>query len=375
MVIPRLWSSWLAAFCISMSTSCADSPSEYCDDWAAETCQALATCCETGSVFDSVACERQLSRDCREQARVGVAGITDGIEWDGDAADECLFQLSACTDFWPTPPDTFAHRKACANMVTGFEPPGSMCGSDETCARAGDYPTCYFGVPPTSGFGLCVAVVVDTEHCSFSSSNELHVCADGKFCDLLAMNDTGVVSALTDVRGFIAPCRDRIAPGASCIDPRNHTDVLPCVDGYYCASIASGEGTCLKRKPEGALCDSGADECERDLFCPPAGSIPGQTCQRARSPGLYCASASRCGDGRCDADENDVTCVEDCAVMGSCLECACHRSLADNGCGEVCSMQTNGMTTPDFCDGHLALGTCAACIESMCGFDLSSCVW
>jgi hypothetical protein len=40
--------------------------------------------------------------------------------------------------------------------------------------------------------------------------------------------------------------------------------------------------------------------------------------------------------------------------------------MSAGGCGDLCSDELNGTTTPNFCEGLAPLSQCAACIANNC---------
>ncbi|MFT3770255.1 MAG: hypothetical protein QM820_32910 [Minicystis sp.] len=366
------WSRRLGLALALLAASCARSPDEFCGEWVAQSCQALAGCCVEGLTFDPGLCEARLTAECRQRTladfvKTGIFGF------DASAARECLQPITSCTGFLPAPEETFEHRKACANMFDGPFSLGLQCSvSDFVCAHADEHATCYQGVNRDNNPGVCAAVVRDEQRCSFArADNTLHVCPDDKFCDLLARDPLPSGSQADPSFEFSAPCRARIAAGESCFDPQRPTDLLPCARGLYCEETGSGQATCMKQKPAGATCSS-VDACAPDLFCPPPGQGLERTCRRSDSPSLFCVAKPVCGDTICQMNEDAASCPEDCNTLLNCGTCACVGSPVVVGCREVCDADFSS-PEPDLCNGSLASARCAACVETVCGFDIGSC--
>ncbi|MFT3768874.1 MAG: hypothetical protein QM820_25810 [Minicystis sp.] len=362
------WSASLGLALACLGASCAHTPEDFCQEWVEAACQAEADCCKAGAVFDPAQCRLTRSQEC--QLFTEAEGVHAGtFVFDIGAARECVEVIPSC-EVLPLSvkafTQTFAQRKACANAVTGFLPPGAACSADRACARAGEFSMCYSG-EATDGLGVCVEVVLDDERCSFSLEDSvLHACPDEMFCDGVAAEPPSSSSPTERLYTFSAPCRPRVAAGQSCIDTRNDSDTLPCLSGLYCHVTGSNIGTCAKQKPAGASCDAHAafSECEAGLTCTPGATGAEGKCQRPQDTGPFCFEPSKCGDGTCQDDEDVGSCPEDCDMPPDCVSCACSVSLANGGCLDVC---TGGTASPNFCDGAPALAQCAACLSANCG--------
>lgn len=305
------------ALLLALAASCSRDPEDFCVGWVEKTCEALSSCCHGGRQFDRVACHLQFSNACQnmtqaEQVRSGTAVFDSG------AASVCLDSESCTNIDWATPhPVDFEHKQACANMVTGVRPLGAMCHGDTDCARAGEYATCYLGRPGLEALdpgGFCAKVVLDDARCGYSfDDNELHQCPDDRFCDLVDVDLLESTSVLERAYYFSAPCRPRVAEGASCIDTRNDSDLLPCREGLYCEVTGENQGTCKKRKSNGASCDPAFDvgECAEGMHCVPDATNGGATCKKPKTIPFACVPP--CGDGKCSSGETAESCPEDCA--------------------------------------------------------------
>jgi hypothetical protein len=266
---------------VLFGASCHKSPEDFCQSWVQSTCQAIAGCCPGGLSFDPEECQISLSGTCQKD--LDVDQVQSGErKFDSGAASDCFGSINSCPDFQNTLTNagTYAHEKACANMVTGFRAVGTACSSPTDCQKDGDFTACYDGTMG-AGNGICVKVVLDTATCSFSfSTNELHVCPDGTFCDT-----SGLMPNPTDPPSmrqfeFSAPCTPFLAAGAPCggIGPNQQAQ---CGEGLYCAfpqGMPPNMATCQPRANQGDSC-SGGVQCAVGLQCMvPVGGM-GPTCQ------------------------------------------------------------------------------------------------
>jgi hypothetical protein len=284
------------------------------------------------------------------------------LVFDSSAASDCLATISSCAQ--PPADKSLAHENACANMLTGFRPAGAECDTQTQCAKAGERSECYSGIVPTGGSGLCAKVVLDDQTCSFSlDTSELHLCSEGKWCDLSGFKpDPGVPPVVRELV-FSAPCRDEIALGASCIDPTSDSGLLDCQAGLFCNVTGGNTATCATQKGKGATCDpSLLGECQPDLICSGSPS----KCRKPPQTPQFCFVAPKCGDGKCDPGE-EGTCPQDCMSGANCFACACKTLMATGGCSDLCDEGLNGSMSPNFCNGAAALAQCAACIAARCG--------
>ena len=187
-----------------------------------------------------------------------VAGVKRGtIRYDGASARVCLDAID--TDCAdPIEP------AACDNVFRGTVPAGGACVIDGECVNRG---RCL--KPDTCTVACCVGT-----------------------CEAVG-----------------AP----IAIGGACDYPFSST---PCVAGAFC-----GNRTCTARRPVGAACGSGPDECLDPAVClyRPDGS--GETCTVISSePGAACVPGANFGCGRDDETCNATTslCTKRAAPGGAC---------------------------------------------------------
>ncbi len=342
------------------SVSCGRSPDDFCERWVEETCTARAGCCESGTKFDPEQCRIELSNSCLRIVPPDV--IEDGeLVFDSDAARECFGQSTSCADpaLALTEPDldgllTFDQQKACSNMLTGYLPPGSACTRRDSCERAGEFSECYVGsldgdTPPPS---ICAKVVRDDETCSFSlDSYELHVCSEGKFCDLSGFKPSADDSPATRAFVFSAPCRDEIPLGESCINPADDAGLLACQTGLFCDVTGGNTATCSKKKGEGEPCDTYANQCADGLACTHVD--PGDVCQPLVVDHAYCLGSLRCGDGLCQDDETATSCPQDCQGSGPCGDGICQQGEAEicleDCCGDGYCEEVEATMCPQDC--------------------------
>ena len=272
------WLKWIGLALVLGGASCSQPPEEFCQDWGEASCQAISGCCQGEATFDMAQCRLRLSLTCLGLTDVDVVHSGQAV-FDSDAASACYPRL-ACELTADATDMGFERQKACGNMLTGHLPLGSSCSGDMDCARSGEFSQCYRGQVDVGG-GVCAAVVLDDERCSFSfDDNTLHVCPDDKFCDLDAAKDDPKASPTELQYVFSAPCRARIAPRESCVDAKSHS-VLSCQAGFYCDVTGSDVGRCEKQKSAGAACNPHSPilECADGLRCGADESNP-ETCAR-----------------------------------------------------------------------------------------------
>jgi Dickkopf N-terminal cysteine-rich region len=367
-----------------LSTSCSHTPESFCQSWVESTCTAITSCCGNGESFDQEGCQIALSDECLKATDVDQ--IQDGqYQFDSSAAETCFGTISSCGAFEALTTDaTFAHDQACGNMVTGFRPAGAACNASADCTKNGDYSTCYDGTMNGTN-GVCAAVVSDSHTCSFSFSTfEVHVCADGLFCDTTTVMSNPSAPPSSQAYEFTASCVPMVALGGSCAGVGNAPG-LPCTAGTFCDTTGTNVATCTQLFTAGTACTA-ATECAAGLTCAPTTGGMGQTCQTADSS--YCYSptttTTKCGDGVCTPPETPITCPQDCGTMPTCAAtCAaaitgnltvcpgdatsagdyadftsCAESLCD--CGADTSTWSSDMT-------------CVDCLGQMCGTEEMSC--
>lgn len=272
---------WLTAAALLSASACGpSSPEGFCERWAANRCEVLAGCCGSGEKFDEQDCRVGQSKSCQDDVEVEKVHAGE-LVFDSGAASDCLGSISSCTDADATPnPDSFEQRKACANMLTGFRPPGAACSEARECRQTRAYATCYGG--------MCVEVVLDTS-CGFSfDSGELRVCPDGKHCDTSAFEPSPNDPPSTRMHAFTGNCVDAIPLGGAC-GPK-----LPCAEGLYCDTTNdtgdSGDwgGTCAAQKPSGAPCFYDGNECAAGLSCASDESDFYDSCQPNQASTFSC---------------------------------------------------------------------------------------
>ena len=303
-------------------------PESFCQGWVESTCQALTTCCQSGTKFDPNECRLSLSSSCQEATQATKVEAGEA-QFDSGAASTCMGTVSSCADFaaLSAKPTTYAVQQACANMVTGFTPVGAACNGAGECEKEGDFSTCYGGGTNTGGTaaGVCAKVVQDQMTCSFSFSTlELHVCPDNLFCDRVATTPTTGEPPSMEQFEFTASCKPPIAAGKPC-SPLGQS--LPCATGLFCQVTTfngpDAMGTCVAPKPKGAACQP-TDVCATGLECLPSPTGTGGTCQavgnQVNSPFCFSPTSTgptgpagpQCGDGICEPPETAQTCPQDC---------------------------------------------------------------
>lgn len=343
---------WVALAMLLGTTTlgaCAKSPEGFCEDWAADTCEAITSCCTSGAKFDPDACRLDLSKSC--QSLVDVEAIHAGeAEFHSGAASDCFGSIETCKDIETSVAEfTFERQIACLSIVSGFRPVGAACSETAECEFAGEYPHCYDGI--SGGGGVCVEVEIDDASCSFSfDDNVLHVCGEGKYCDLGSWEPPASAPPTSRAFEFKASCKSFAGNGAACIDQKDH--LIPCAAGLYCDFTSGQDAKCAKQKSAGAECSS-SSECAAGLDCDPNPDGPGQICVKDGGP--YCFTPAQCGNGACEPTEDEVSCPADCGV-------------SPGGCGDgYCAEGEASFCTEDCCgDGFCDSGEAGVC-SSDCG--------
>jgi len=335
------WAGFAALF-MPLFASCAHSAEGFCDGWVEDTCQAITGCCAKGEQLDLEACRIQLSDVCQQQFDVEKIHSGEYV-FDSGAASACAGDIKTCDDFLGLQTDSYDHRRACANALTGFRAVGTACDNSAQCQKTGDFATCFKG---SGGSGICAQVVLADDHkCSFSfETNELHICPDGTYCDYASFEPDPALPPTQRAFEFSAPCKNPVAAGGKCLDPAAQT-ILPCADGLYCDySNGFNSAVCAKVKGAGASCN-GNNECATGLSCSYDPQANGQVCIKG-STVPYCFTPVVCGDGTCDPGETPTSCPQDCGANGFCGDGNCDQ-------GEI-------NTCPQDCGGGSCTDTCAA---------------
>jgi hypothetical protein len=229
--------------------------------------------------------------------------------------------------------------------------------------------------------GTCITTKAQGDTCSAEFG--VNQCAAGLVC-IPDSTGTGATTC-RPTGGVSAVC----APPASCgngkCDPGETTSICPqdcqgngpCGDGVCepgenvescpndCPAVC-GDGICSVGPEDQNSCpkDCGGEGFCGDMLCAPNENPA--TCPQD------CGMEGFCGDGVCGPGEDSAICPQDCGGTG-CLGCACMLTMSQGGCADICSMSLNGTTTPNFCDGAMALAQCAACIETSCGGNPGNC--
>lgn len=349
----------MAGLLLTSAASCSKSAEGFCQSWVEDTCKAIAGCCKSGKTYDEDQCRIDLSKTC--QGMTEVEKVHSGeVVFDSGAASDCFGDIKTCADLDAANDLSSDRQKACKNIVSGFRPAGAACGSDSDCQATGEYPYCYNG---NNGSGVCADVVLDEEKCSFSfDTNELHVCPDGKYCDINSFKPSPTASPTSRAFEFSASCKPDVAAGGKCVDTDHNP--LPCAKGLYCdIGTGTGDPTCKTRKAAGSACNY-AGECADGLDCNnnPAGQ--GQTCQAVTADGPYCFSPPKCGDGACNGTETPQSCPQDCGGGGNCGDGFCDTAAGENiTCPQDCG---GGNSCGDgFCDVNI--GESVTCPQDCCG--------
>jgi len=91
-----------------------------------------------------------------------------------------------------------------------------------------------------------------------------------------------------------------------------------------------------------------------------AGADAGPDAGSCAPDGNSCQSDGDCCNADCDQTQGLCSPI-DCA-------CACMTLLSAGGCANICNMNLNGTTTPNFCNGAPALTQCTNCLMTTCQF-------
>ncbi|MFT3768562.1 MAG: hypothetical protein QM820_24210 [Minicystis sp.] len=284
-MISRHWFVPAAAAALLSTGACAaPKPETFCQDWVSKTCATIAGCCAGGAVFDEQACILELSQSCQKATAVERVHAGE-VQFDSVAANECFGVVSSCTDLQHIDADTsFAHRRACSNVVTGFRLQGTACVSSEDCERTGEFATCY-KTSDLDDSGVCVKVVRDEETCSFSfDTYELRVCPDGKSCDLSGFKPYESDAPTVRSFAFDAKCVSDVPEGGACSGEHG----LRCAKGLHCDQSSSDRPTCKAPKGQGSPC-AAHEECADGLICQVDASGTTATCEE-NTNSAYCVA-------------------------------------------------------------------------------------
>jgi hypothetical protein len=372
---------WTGIAIALLGGSCTRDPENFCDGWASDTCEVMSTCCEEGSKFDMQTCRIGKTEECHKL--VQVERVHSGeVSFSSSAASDCLPEITACADLRKVQDESFDSLKACANMLTGFRRTGAACNSSTQCEKVGEFSLCYEGVNGQAE-GICVEAVLGETGCSFSFDTlELHLCPDGKFCDLANFQPKEGTAPSSRAYEFKAKCVSKLGIGAVCLD-KDDGSQRPCKSGLFC-DFAGEEPTCQARKGEGEPCNFSDEECSPGLTCRSEGFQ--QTCQKPKGGGLFCFAPNACGDGLCAEEEDAQTCPADCG--GGCLSNGSFCEFDEECCDFFCSGNTcgGGGCAPSgsfcefddeccnfFCSGNFCGGGFCGSTGDFCDFDEDCC--
>ena len=274
---------WLAmATFLSIPACGSGTPEDFCESWAADTCEAVAGCCGSKELFDVEGCRVGLSGSCQDKVEVEKVHAGE-LVFDSGAASDCFGPISSCEGLQGKPiKGSFERDMACANMLTGFRPLGAACEADNQCEKDGDFTVCLGG----AGNGICASVVLDDAACGFSfENNELRVCPDGKRCDSSGSMPSSLDPPSTQKYIFSGTCVANsvmaIPQGGICGAEQ------PCAEGLYCDQISPEDAICKPSKQTGAPCFF-ADECAAGLTCNFESQSTPPSCQPTKVTGLFC---------------------------------------------------------------------------------------
>jgi hypothetical protein len=320
------WFATMGTALVLAGTSCHKSPEDFCQSWVTSACQAIAGCCQAAASFDGDQCHVELSKQC--QTSLDDDQVQSGErKFDSGAANDCFGTIGSCAALATATTDqSYAHKKACANMVTGYRPVGTACASPTDCEKDGDFTVCYGGTGATGG--ICAKAVLDGSTCSFSfATNELHECTDGSFCDRASFKPNPADPPEKQAFEFSASCVPFLGTGADCSSP-----TAQCGGGLFCDFAGGTKATCTPQKNAGDTCQSGGgNECAAGLAC--LGQATGATCQQT---GSFCFVPPVCGDHICQPPETPQSCPQDCGGGGLCGDGICEANESPATCPQDC---------------------------------------
>lgn len=335
------------------ATNGCNSPEGFCEGWVSDRCEAIAGCCKNSTKFDHELCILSLSQQCQSLTEVENTHAGE-VVFDRGAASDCLGTTDSCDPPTVSPEEAFDRQVACANIITGYRPPGAACERSEQCESTGEFAQCWHGVSGGLGAGVCAATVLsDDGTCGFSlETNEKTDCNVEEFCDSSDFvpnpNDPPSKQALE----FKGKCKPFLDNGGICFDPSAQGgQFLPCKSGLYCDLSNGQSGICTTQKGEGEACNSG-NECKSPLACDFNGTD--QVCTKSNADGEFCYLPAVCGDGQC-AQSEQATCPQDCGVAncgdfvcapGESFDCpqdCCGDGVCDPGEPGTCDIDCGGI--------------------------------
>ncbi|MFO0616248.1 MAG: hypothetical protein U0414_26880 [Polyangiaceae bacterium] len=311
---------------LGLASAGCNNPEGYCEGWVADQCDALASCCKSGATFDKEQCILSLSSQCQEFTEVEKVHAGE-VKFDSGAASTCMGVVESCEEATRTPEEEFDRQVACANVITGFRPPGAACSRDSECESSGEFSECWQGNGNGLDTGVCASVVLTGDgSCGFSiETNELTACNIEEFCDSSDFTPNPNDPPSKQVLEFKGKCKPFLDNGGVCFDP-NGNKLTPCKSGLYCDVSNGMSGICTPQKGEGEVCN-GNSECKDPLNCDFNGA--NQVCTKGEVNGPFCFTPPVCGDGMCNFQLEMDSCPQDC---GGGVDCG--DGFCDTGANE-----------------------------------------
>ena len=226
----------------------------------------------------------QGSQSCAELKSSIDAGK---VRYDADTGAECLRRVptQACEELFEGEVQTL-----CAALV-GQLPPGAACNPN-TSECAGGF--CLSSPAGTCG-SFCKELVKKGGECSSSEPCEINLaCVDG-VCTALPRKGEACLGEEHQCQGRAFCEGGNTSEPGTCVLRKSENEA--CVDRNDCLSQRCVDGVCLKRKPVGADCAVGENEC-----LVPAQCVDGKCTARAAETGEPCSEFGdkeilRCADG------------------------------------------------------------------------------
>jgi hypothetical protein len=301
---------WLLIGALGAVSCSGSNPEDFCASRVVEICQALSGCCAGTAEFDQDGCELEVSESCENA--IPIERVHSGeYVFDGGSASICFGSTTTCQEATSAAPPSIDRVRACGNMITGHRPAGAVCQISAECEKAGgDYPVCYHD-------RICAKAILSEDKCGFSfDTNELHVCAPGKYCDVPEATPDPNEPPTSQQLEFSGTCNPPAGEGEKCFP---NGEPIPCQEGLYCQldSLTFESSVCAPRKGKGETCDGGDFECLAGLHC--GFDETGLVCtEEGGLSSLFCFEPVQCGNGICEPQtESNQTCPQDCNNCGN----------------------------------------------------------
>jgi hypothetical protein len=226
-------------------------------------CESLGSCCGASNLsFDLASCKTEAAATFEEN----WAEFTDNVDYDENAAGDCLAQLSDSIECGEVEED----MPACERVFVGKVAPGGLCSSSVECRRSsGQRVSCSYEGDGEEG--RCVA----------SSSQPARHGAVGDGCNSTCDDD--------DCGGSVGAPVPEPGGGNAVPDPATcYTS-----DGVHC-DYRTATPTCQPLAALGEACD-GYDSCRAGAFCNQTTLV----CTAPQANGAECYSSKDCQNESC----------------------------------------------------------------------------